>query len=128
MKVHLDIDGALARIRLDNPSKLNALTVEMLAQLEAGCATLEQRPDIRTVLITAEGERAFCAGADIKAWGALSATEFARNWVREGHRVFDRLARLSIPTIAVIQAPAMGGGLELAGRTPRARLSRAATP
>jgi enoyl-CoA hydratase len=57
---------------------------------------------IRGVLVTAEGERAFCAGADIIGWGALSPTDFARHWVRLGHRVFDRLARLSRPTVAVI--------------------------
>lgn len=112
--VHLAIDGAMARITLDNPSKLNALTVGMLAQLEDACATLERDPLVRVVLITAEGERAFCAGADIGGWGALSPTEFARTWVREGHRIYDRLARLSKPTIAVLQAHAFGGGLELA--------------
>ena len=114
MTVHLTIEGAIARITLDNPTKLNALTVEMLAQLETACATLEHSPDVRAVLITGEGDRAFCAGADIKAWGDYNPTDFARLWVREGHRVLDRLARLSIPTIAVIHAPAMGGGLELA--------------
>lgn len=112
--IHLAIDGAIARITLDNPAKLNALTVPMLAQLDAACATLERDPLVRVVLITAEGSRAFCAGADIGAWGALSPPDFARLWVREGHRVLDRLARLSKPTIAVVQAHAFGGGLELA--------------
>lgn len=112
--VHLQIDGALARITLDNPGKLNAFTAAMLAQLEAHCATLEKTPEVRCVIVQSEGERAFCAGADIKAWAPLSPFDFARHWVREGHRVFDRLARLSKPTIAVIQAPAFGGGLELA--------------
>lgn len=112
--VHLAIDGAIARITLDNPGKLNALTTEMLVQLEHACATLERAPLVRAVLITAEGDRAFCAGADITAWGALNPTDFARNWVREGHRIYDRVARLSKPTIAVIHAHAFGGGLELA--------------
>lgn len=112
--VHLSFDGPIARISLDNPSKLNALTVEMLVQLEDACATLERSPNVRAVLITGEGERAFCAGADITGWGDFSPTDFARLWVREGHRVYDRLARLSKPTIAVIHAHAFGGGLELA--------------
>ncbi len=112
--VHLQIDGALARITLDNPGKLNSFTPAMLAQLEAHCATLEKTPEVRCVIVQSEGERAFCAGADIKAWAPLSPFDFARHWVREGHRVFDRLARLSKPTITVIQAPAFGGGLELA--------------
>ncbi len=112
--VHLQIDGAIARITLDNPSKLNALTVDMLTQLEDACATLERAPLVRAVLITAEGDRAFCAGADITGWGDLTPTDFARLWVREGHRIYDRLARLSKPTIAVVHAHAFGGGLELA--------------
>ncbi len=112
--VHLNIDGPIARITLDNPSKLNALTVGMLQRLEEACATLERSPDIRAVILTGEGDRAFCAGADITGWGDLTPTDFARNWVREGHRIYDRFARLSKPTIAVIHAHAFGGGLELA--------------
>ena len=112
--VHLDIDGIFATLRLDNPSKLNAFTPEMLAQLDQHCAALERMPDILCVFVRSEGDRAFCAGADIKAWAALSPADFMRHWVREGHRVFDRLARLSKPTIAVLQAHAFGGGLELA--------------
>lgn len=112
--VHLSSDGPIAQITLDNPAKLNALTAQMLAQLEDACAALERATDVRAVLIRATGERAFCAGADITGWGDLSPTDFARNWVREGHRIYDRLARLSKPTIAVIHAHAFGGGLELA--------------
>lgn len=112
--IHLSVDGAIARINIENPSKLNALTVQMLAQLDDACATLERDPLVRVVLITAEGERAFCAGADITGWGDLSHTDLARLWVREGHRVYDRLARLSKPTIAVLHSHAFGGGLELA--------------
>jgi enoyl-CoA hydratase/carnithine racemase len=112
--VHLTIDGALSQITLDNPGKLNAFTPDMLGELEAHCATLERRPEVRCVIVQSTGDRAFCAGADIKAWAPLSPFDFARAWVREGHRIFDRLARLSKPTIAVIQSHAFGGGLELA--------------
>ena len=112
--VHLHIAGAVAHVVLDNPAKLNAFTPEMLGQLEAHCATLDRSPDVRCVILRAEGDRAFCAGADIKAWAGLSPFDFARGWVREGHRIFDRLARLPKPTIGVIHAHAFGGGLELA--------------
>ncbi|WP_213685958.1 enoyl-CoA hydratase/isomerase family protein [Roseicyclus sp.] len=112
--VHLQIDGPIAQIVLDNPAKLNAFTPEMLAALEAHCTTLERAGGVLGVIVRSEGDRAFCAGADIKAWAGLSPFDFARHWVREGHRIFDRLARLSKPTIAVIHAPAFGGGLELA--------------
>jgi enoyl-CoA hydratase/carnithine racemase len=112
--VRLHIEGALAHVVLDNPDKLNAFTPDMLTQLEAHCAALERSPELRGVILRSEGTRAFCAGADITAWAPLSPFDFARHWVREGHRVFDRLARLSKPTIGVIQAHAFGGGLELA--------------
>src|SRR5262245_36823234 len=113
-QVHLIVNNRVAEIRLDNPSKLNALTLDMLAQLAAHCDLIERRADILGVVLTAEGDRAFCAGADIAAWSELSPAEFARHWVREGHRIFDQLARLSKPTIAAISGHTFGGGLELA--------------
>lgn len=108
------MNGAVAEISLDNAAKGNALTVAMLDQLAAHCDTLDRSPDVRVVLITAAGAKAFCTGADIAGWGDLAPAEFARIWVRHGHRVFDRLARLSKPTIAVLHGSAFGGGLELA--------------
>lgn len=113
-QVHLLLGEGVAEIRLDNPSKLNALTVDMLAQIAAHCEQIEQRRDILGVIVMAEGDRAFCAGADIIEWSDLPPDEFARHWIRHGHRVFDRLARLAKPSIAAISGHAFGGGLELA--------------
>lgn len=112
--VHLHLSGRIAELRLDNPSKLNAFTVEMLSQLAGHLETIDRNPSVACVLLTATEARAFCSGADILAWGDLTPAEFARHWVRDGHRIFDRLARLSKPTIAVLGAHAFGGGLELA--------------
>jgi enoyl-CoA hydratase/carnithine racemase len=112
--LHLIVDGPVAEIRLDNPAKLNALTVGMLQAMEAHCAALERDSSVVAVVVSATGDRAFCAGADITAWSELSPADFARHWVREGHRIFDRLARLSKPTVAAISGHALGGGLELA--------------
>lgn len=127
--LHLEVAGAVAELRLDNPEKLNALTVPMLEALDAHCATLEAAPEVRAVIVTGTGGRAFCAGADIGAWGPMGPFDFARHWVRAGHRIFDRLARLGKPTIAALNGHAFGGGLELAACcdvrviTPRAALA-----
>ena len=127
--VHLLLDGPFAEMQLDNPAKLNALTPGMLDQIAAYCDRLEQAEEVVAVLVTATGPKAFCTGADINAWAGLSPADFARHWVRAGHRVFDRLARLSKPTIAVLDGPAYGGGLELASAcdirvmSPRARIA-----
>jgi enoyl-CoA hydratase len=112
--LHLIVNGPVAELRLDNPSKLNALTLPMLEALDSHCAALERDNSVRAVVVSAEPARAFCAGADITAWSELSPGDFARLWVREGHRVFDRLARLCKPTVAAIGSHAFGGGLELA--------------
>ena len=128
-QVHLLIDGGIAEIRLDNPAKLNALTPDMLRQIAAHCDAIEGCADVVAVLLTATGHRAFCTGADINAWGDLAPAEFARHWVRSGHRIFDRLARLAKPTIAVLEGHAYGGGLELAAAcdirvmSPKARIA-----
>ena len=112
--VRLEIDAEVATLTLDNESKLNALTGAMLDELEDRCAELECCADVACVLLVSAGERAFCVGADIGEWSALSPADFARGWVRRGHRAFDRLARLPIPSVAVIDGHAFGGGLELA--------------
>lgn len=112
--LHLKTEDGIAMLTLDNPSKLNALTIPMLEALDAHCAVLEQDSDVGVVILCAKGDRAFCVGADINAWADLSPRDFARNWVRTGHRIFNRLAQLPQPTIAVLSGPAFGGGLELA--------------
>lgn len=123
-----DTDG-IAVLTLDNPTKLNALTVPMLEALNATLIALETDHTVRAVVLTGIGEKAFCCGADIGGWGELSPAAFARYWVRDGHRVFDRLARLSKPTIAALNGHAFGGGLELASccdirfMTPKAQLA-----
>jgi enoyl-CoA hydratase len=129
MTVHLNISGPVATLTLDNPAKLNCFTEDMLAHLASHLETIEANPDLRAVIVTGEGEKTFCSGADINAWGGLSPADFARNWVRGGHRIFDRLARLSKPTIAALNGHAFGGGLELAAAcdirliTPKATIA-----
>ncbi len=112
--VRFHIAGSVAELRLDNPAKANCMTQEMLAQMAGHLDLIESRADVRAVVVTGEGDRFFCSGADINAWGDLTPADFARSWVRAGHRLFDRLARMTKPTIAALNGHAFGGGLELA--------------
>jgi enoyl-CoA hydratase len=104
----------VATIYINRPAKHNALTPEMLAQLEEILIGLDADRDVRVVLVTAAGNRSFCAGADIKRFKALPPLDMWAQWTRLGHRVFDRLAGLRQPTIAAVSGNAYGGGFELA--------------
>jgi enoyl-CoA hydratase/carnithine racemase len=113
-KILVHIQGAIATITLNRPDKLNALDLDMLAGLEAAADELDHDPAVRVILLVAAGERAFSVGADINAWAALSPLQMGMAWVRDGHRLFDRLSRLRQPLIAVLNGYTFGGGLELA--------------
>jgi enoyl-CoA hydratase len=112
--VRLTRGGEVAMLVLDRPQKLNALTLAMIKGLEQAVEAVEAEGEIRVLILTGSGGRAFCVGADIGEWAALAPLDMWRRWVREGHRVFDRLARLRQPVIAVLNGHALGGGLELA--------------
>ncbi|TPL53883.1 enoyl-CoA hydratase/isomerase family protein [Mesorhizobium sp. B2-4-6] len=111
--VTFEQDGAIGIVTLRRPDKFNALDIPMLRALETALDEAELAEGVRAVLIRGEG-KGFCAGGDVEAWRAMSAADFQVQWVRYGHRVFDRLARLRQPTIAVLSGHALGGGLELA--------------
>ncbi|RWN98952.1 enoyl-CoA hydratase/isomerase family protein [Mesorhizobium sp.] len=111
--VSFETDGDLGIVTLRRPEKFNALDIPMLRALEAALDTAEAADSVRVVLLCGEG-KGFCAGGDVEAWSQMSAADFQVQWVRYGHRVFDRLARLRQPTIAVLSGHALGGGLELA--------------
>jgi enoyl-CoA hydratase len=113
-KVQLKIENQFAMITLNRPEKLNAIDPEMLSALEQITGQIDQNRSVRVVIITGAGDRGFCVGADINAWAALSPVQMWSEWIRNGHRVFDRLAHLRQPVICALNGYTFGGGLELA--------------
>jgi enoyl-CoA hydratase len=111
--VRVEIADEVALVTLARPDKLNALDEAMIAGLDEAVHAVEGDRSVRVAILTGEG-KAFCAGGDIAAWGALSPLDMGQDWIRTGHRVFDRLARLRVPLIAALNGHALGGGLELA--------------
>lgn len=104
--------GQVAHLELVNPP-LNLVTHEMTEQLRDALAQLAAADDVRVVVVSGRGERAFCAGSHIGEFEGL------RGRVAEGKLlleklVYRQLARLPMPTIAAIEGDALGGGLELA--------------
>jgi enoyl-CoA hydratase len=106
-------DGVVT-ITLDRPKKRNALTIEMMGALEAIIDELEGDRSCRLVVVTGAGSAAFSTGADIGSFAEQDREAVWRVWVPLGHRVCGRLSALPMPTIAVLNGDALGGGLELA--------------
>src|SRR5580698_8346069 len=92
---------SLAEITLNRPQKGNALTLAMLAEIEAAVKTVETDPSLRALVLRGNG-RFFCTGGDIEAWSSLSPDEMARDWILRGIEVMERIAALPQPVIAVI--------------------------
>jgi enoyl-CoA hydratase/carnithine racemase len=113
-RVTIEVADGVAIVCLDRPAKHNALTPEMLGQLERILVDLDAQRSVRVVLVTGAGGRSFCAGADIHRFKALHPLDMWAQWTRRGHRVFHQLAGLRQPTIAAVSGNAYGGGLELA--------------
>lgn len=109
----LDKDGPLATITFNNPKALNALTVDTFHGLDALLGKLEQDTDVRVVILTGAGEKAFIAGGDIGHLGTLDV-DGAREFALLAQAVIDKLESFPKPVIAAINGYALGGGCELA--------------
>ncbi|HET9924601.1 MAG TPA: enoyl-CoA hydratase-related protein [Methylomirabilota bacterium] len=103
----------IARVTLNRPDRLNAISPELLQDLDRACDAMEADAAVRVVTLTAAG-RTFCAGADLRTVRELSPdpqrwSAFMGLW----HRVFDRIEALPLPVIAGVHGLALAGGLEL---------------
>lgn len=106
-------EGAVLVATLNRPRALNALSGQMLAELSDVVARAASQDEIRVLLLTGAGDRAFVAGADINELSAL-APEAARRFAASGQSLFRALETLGKPSIAAINGFALGGGCELA--------------
>jgi enoyl-CoA hydratase len=110
--IRLEKEGPLAIVTLTNPP-LNVLHPHMAAELDTCFTGLATDPDIVVAIVTGQGERAFCAGFDIKEFPNLMAPGAAARLTCMLHASLGKIAHLGKPTIAAVNGLALGGGLEL---------------
>jgi enoyl-CoA hydratase len=109
----LEKDAAIATITFNNPKALNALTLETFEGLETLFDDLEKDTEVRVIILTGAGDKAFVAGGDISHLAGLDA-DGARQFALLAQRVIDRIETFPKPVIAAINGYCLGGGNELA--------------
>jgi enoyl-CoA hydratase len=107
------VNGAIARVTVNRPDKLNALNAGVIAELDAVIGEIERDAAVHGVVLTGAGPKAFVAGADIAEISAQGPVD-GKARALEGQRVFRRLERCGKPVIAAVNGFALGGGCELA--------------
>ena len=109
------VQGALGRVHLNRPEALNSLNLDMVRLIWAGLDQLEADPQVRAIALTGEGDRALCAGGDIKSIWSIGRTapEVPMGFWAEEYRLDARIHRLSKPWIAIMHGICMGGGVGL---------------
>lgn len=107
------IEDHVGLITLNRPNAANALSLQMLDELEEVIQEVNERKDIFCTIITGSSERVFCAGADLKERKGMSDAEVVKTVKKIGN-VINQIAEMRVPTIAAINGAAFGGGLELA--------------
>ena len=116
MPVELERRDGVAILTLNRPEALNALSFAVLGEIEARVNEVEcgiEQGEVRALLVAGAGDRAFCAGADVKELMGRTPLEHRRG-LRFGQALFERISDLPVPSIAIIDGFALGGGLELA--------------
>ncbi len=114
--VHLEtVEPGIARVVLDQPARLNAISQAMWDRLGAILTELDRDETLRCVILTGAGERAFSVGADITEFEAIRSTvEKAKAYAQRTHATLDALRAIRHPVVVAIEGLCVGGGLELA--------------
>jgi enoyl-CoA hydratase len=107
-------ENGIGQITINRPSKLNALNVATIKELHDGLESLNNNPEIKVIIITGEGEKAFVAGADISEFAHFTVDQGAQLAKQGQELLFDFIENLNTPVIAAVNGFALGGGLELA--------------
>ena len=106
-------EGHVGILTINRPQALNALNAQVLKDLHEFLIQVVEEKDLRALIVTGQGEKAFVAGADIKELEALDPAA-AQKLSENGQQVFQQFEELKIPTMAAVNGFALGGGLELA--------------
>jgi enoyl-CoA hydratase/carnithine racemase len=111
--ISLRIEHQIAHLKLNRPHKLNAINSAMLQELSKAIDYLEENKEIKCLIISGEGKKAFSTGADLKELQKLTS-ELAKELSIKGQQLFSKIENMSKPVLASITGYALGGGLELA--------------
>ena len=108
-----DIDAPIAVVTINRPDKLNALNAQVMDELDACFVELARNDEVRAIIITGAGDKAFVAGADIGQFSGMTHSD-AEAFAKRGQSVFSRIESSGKPVIAAVNGYALGGGCELA--------------
>ncbi|MEO1548775.1 MAG: enoyl-CoA hydratase-related protein, partial [Bacteroidota bacterium] len=112
--IYIEEENHLATVFINRPKKLNALNRQTIAELSNAFQELDEDANIKVILLTGVGEKAFVAGADISEFASFSV-EQGRTLAAQGqNELFDAVEKMGTPVIAAVNGFALGGGLELA--------------
>ncbi len=112
--IFLETFNQTAKVVINRPKKLNSLNIETIAELHQAISIADRDNNIRVIIITGAGEKAFVAGADISEFSNFTANQGYDLSLNGHQKLFDFIENLSKPVIAAINGFALGGGLELA--------------